>query len=148
MLNVHTTGGTGTGMYILTITGKEIGGSVEHDVVVFLEVLGSPTTDVDDEADHLNTPTSFALFQNQPNPFNPETHICFALPEPAYVSLIIYNIQGQKVATLGSDEMGAGIHTVPWNGRDESGNRVASGVYFCRMQTGHFSQTMRMVLMK
>jgi len=148
VLNVHTSGATPPGWYILTITGKEIGGSVQHDVVVFLEVGSSLLTDVDENAIRLNTPGSFALFQNRPNPFNPETEISFALPEPAHVSLIVYNIQGQKVATLASDEMGVGIHTVRWNGRDESGNRVASGVYFCRMQTRQFNQTMRMVLMK
>jgi hypothetical protein len=146
MLNVHTTAATGLGTYILTLTGKEIGGSVEHDVVIFLEV--QEATDVGDLADNPNTPKSFALFQNHPNPFNPETNISFALPVRTYASLIVYNIEGKKVRTLASREMDVGAHTVHWNGRDEAGNPVASGIYFYRLKTRDFDQTQKMVLMK
>jgi hypothetical protein len=146
MLNVHTTAATGLGTYILTLTGKEIGGSVEHDVVIFLDV--QEATDVDDLADNPNAPKSFALFQNHPNPFNPETNISFALPVRTYASLIVYNIEGKKVRTLVSREMDVGTHTVHWNGRDEAGNPVASGIYFYRLKTRDFDQTQKMVLMK
>ncbi|MGB2805555.1 MAG: VWA domain-containing protein [Candidatus Zixiibacteriota bacterium] len=146
MLNVHTTVATNLGMYTLTITGKEIGGSVEHDVVIFLEV--QEPTDVEDPTDNPNAPKSFALFQNQPNPFNPETNISFALPVRTHASLTIYNIEGKKVRTLASREMDVGTHAVHWNGRDEAGNPVASGIYFYRLKTRHFDQTQKMVLMK
>jgi hypothetical protein len=145
-LNVHTTAATAMGTHILTITGKEIGGPVEHDVTIFLEVL--EPSDVDDLTDNPNTPMSFALFQNQPNPFNPETNISFTLPVRAYVYMTIYNIEGKKVRILASREMSAGTHTVHWNGRDEAGNPVASGIYFYRLKTQHFDQTQKMVLMK
>ena|GEM_PF-894720 len=146
MLNVHTTASTPLGTYILTITGKEIGGPVEHDVTIFLDV--EEPTDVEDAGDNINTPRSFALFQNQPNPFNPETNISFSLPERTHASLIVYNIEGKKVRTLLDHDLGVGTHTVRWDGRDENGNAVASGVYLYRLRTKEFAQTMKMVLMK
>ncbi|UCB52972.1 MAG: VWA domain-containing protein [Candidatus Zixiibacteriota bacterium] len=146
MLNVHTTVATPLCTYILTITGKEIGGSVEHDVTVFLEV--QEATDVEDPTDNPNTPNNFALFQNQPNPFNPITQISFRLPVRTHASLTVYNVTGKTVATLISREMEAGSYTVHWNGRDEAGNPVASGVYLYRLKTREFAQTMKMVLMK
>jgi len=88
------------------------------------------------------------LGKNYPNPFNPETDIFFSLPERTQVSLIIYNILGEKVKTLANGEMDAGTHSIHWNGRDEAGSSVASGVYFYRLKTAMFDQTMKMVLMK
>jgi hypothetical protein len=146
MLNVHTTAATPLGTYILTITGKKIGGSLVHDVTIFLEVMEA--TDVEEPGDNPNTPESFALFQNQPNPFNPITQISFRLPVRTYASLIVYNVAGKKVATLVDGDMEAGSHTVQWDGRDEAGNAVASGVYLYRLRTREFAQTMKMVLMK
>jgi len=90
----------------------------------------------------------FSLGKNYPNPFNPETEISFSLPERTQVSLIIYNILGEKVKTLANVEMDAGTQSIHWNGRDEAGNPVASGVYFYRLKTATFDQTMKMVLMK
>jgi hypothetical protein len=85
---------------------------------------------------------------NYPNPFNPETEISFSLPERTQVSLIIYNILGERVKTLVNGEVDAGTHTVSWNGKDEAGKQVASGIYFYRLKTETFDQTKRMVLMK
>jgi len=90
----------------------------------------------------------FSLGSNYPNPFNPETDISFSLPERTRVSLFIYNILGEKVKTLVSGDMAAGTHTIHWNGRDEAGNSVASGIYFYRLKTESFDQTKKMVLMK
>ncbi len=92
--------------------------------------------------------TGFRLGSNHPNPFNPETDISFGLPERTQVSLVIYNILGQKVKTLVDREMDVGIHTVHWDGRDEAGNSAASGIYFYRLKTEGFDQTLKMVLMK
>jgi len=88
------------------------------------------------------------LAKNYPNPFNPETDISFSLPERTQVSLIVYNILGEKVKTLVSGDMDAGTHTIHRNGRDEAGNSVASGIYFYRLKTESFDQTRKMVLMK
>jgi hypothetical protein len=83
-----------------------------------------------------------------PNPFNPETQISFSLTERMQVSLMIYNILGEKVKTLVNKEMDAGTHSIHWDGRDEAGNSVSSGVYFYRLRTDGFDQTKKMIMMK
>ncbi len=82
-----------------------------------------------------NLPTATELTGNYPNPFNPTTNIQFSLKTDSKVSLSIYNIRGQKVKTLVEDSMPAGYHSVIWNGKDESGKSVSSGVYFSRFDT-------------
>jgi hypothetical protein len=94
------------------------------------------------------TTDEFSLGENYPNPFNPETEISFSLPERTQVSLIVYNILGERVKTLVNETMNAGTHSVCWNSRDEAGNSVASGIYFYRLKTQSFDQTRKMVLMK
>ena len=143
---MHTTAATGLGIYILTITGKEIGGSVEHDVTVFLEVLEH--TDVEDPADNPNAPRSFALFQNHPNPFNPVTQISYQLPQDCRVRVTIYNVRGQRVRTLYDGRQSAGRHTLNWDGRDTGGRPLSSGIYLYRLEAGQFHQTKKMTLMK
>ena len=93
-------------------------------------------------------PKQFVLLQNIPNPFNPETEIRFELPEASHVELKIYNMLGQVVRTVTDRQYGAGYHTVRWNGIDDSGNRVASGVYIYRMRAGAFVAIRRLVLTK
>jgi Spy/CpxP family protein refolding chaperone len=88
------------------------------------------------------------IAQSYPNPFNPETEISFTLPENSYVSLTIYNIQGQKVKRLVNEYQPAGTRRVVWNGRDEKGEGVASGIYFYRIEAGPNTVTNRMVLLK
>ncbi|MBW6514014.1 MAG: T9SS type A sorting domain-containing protein [Candidatus Syntrophosphaera sp.] len=85
---------------------------------------------------------------NYPNPFNPETSVSFALKEPAPVKIDIYDHKGRKVKTLVEQDFTSGRHSVVWNGRDEGGKPVASGVYFYKMTTGKYSSTRKMVLMK
>ncbi|MCF7885748.1 MAG: T9SS type A sorting domain-containing protein, partial [Candidatus Marinimicrobia bacterium] len=96
-----------------------------------------------------NLPSEFSLEGNYPNPFNPITNIKFALPKAANVKLTVYNMLGQKVKTLVSKDMKAGRYNVQWNARNELGTRVASGLYFYRMQVGgkHIGSK-KMVLMK
>jgi DNA-binding transcriptional regulator YhcF (GntR family) len=86
--------------------------------------------------------------QSYPNPFNPQTEIAYSLPEDSYVKLTIYNIQGQKVTTLVDEHQSAGTKKVVWDGCDESGESVASGVYLYRIEAGPYSVTNRMVLLK
>ena len=88
-------------------------------------------------------PTEFKLDQNYPNPFNPTTRIDFQLPEKKFVSLKIYDIQGNLVATLVSEQMNAGFHSVQWNA-----NGHASGVYFYRFTADSFVATKRLLLLK
>jgi hypothetical protein len=98
-------------------------------------------TDVDDE--YSNIPVSFRLNQNYPNPFNPSTKISFSLENPGKTTLTIYNILGQKVATLLSQELSAGTHEVNFNA-----SNLSSGVYLYRLDSGDFTAVKKMMIMK
>jgi hypothetical protein len=93
-------------------------------------------------------PNSFALFQNYPNPFNLSTKIEFALVHSGLVSLNIYDVQGRKVKTLVSQELSAGYKSIFWEGKDDLGKEVSSGVYFYTLKVGDFSETKKLVLLK
>ena len=90
----------------------------------------------------------FVLHQNYPNPFNPETTISFELAEPDFVSIEIFNTRGQKIRKLLNRHYGTGQHNVAWDGCDEQGRAVSSGVYFYRMQTAQKSLSRKMLLLK
>lgn len=85
---------------------------------------------------------------NYPNPFNPTTTVKFSMEESANVSIDIYNIKGRKVKTLVNDIQSAGSHTEIWNGTNDSGEVVGSGIYFMKMKAGNVESTKKMVLMK
>jgi hypothetical protein len=115
----------------------------------------SGETGVVDETSGLYVPvTRAALGQNYPNPFNPVTKIEYWVPEGARagskagVSLVVYDVRGAKVRTLVTSPQGAGRYVVEWDGRDESGSPVSSGIYFYRMSTRGFSDVRKMVLLK
>lgn len=97
-------------------------------------------------------PDAYALDRNFPNPFNPETTIRYAVPEAGNVSLIVYNILGQEVVTLSDERHAPGFYVLRWDGRDQVGRGVASGVYLYRMQangkTESFTQVHKMLLLK
>lgn len=93
-------------------------------------------------------PTSFQLHQNFPNPFNPTTDIQYDLAAESEVSLIVYNLLGQEVATLVQERQPAGAYMVSWNGRDVSGREVPSGIYFYRIQAGTLSDVRKAVLLR
>jgi hypothetical protein len=96
--------------------------------------------------EHLSSdeiPGQFRLFQNYPNPFNPVTNITYQLPKTSKVELYVYNLLGQKVATLISKKQQAGHYQAEW---DASG--FASGLYFYRLEAGNFVQTRKMLLLK
>jgi sugar lactone lactonase YvrE len=97
----------------------------------------------------VGTSRTFALHQNTPNPFNPATAIRFDLPAPGRVTLRIYNLHGQEIATLLEDEFKpAGSYTLWWDGRDARGARAASGVYLYRLKADSFVETKKMLLLK
>jgi hypothetical protein len=93
-------------------------------------------------------PRDFLLMQNFPNPFNSGTTLRFALPTADHVELAIYNLLGQNVITLIDDRYTAGVHTVHWDGRDASGQNIASGAYLYRLRVGSQTQTRRLVLLR
>jgi len=88
------------------------------------------------------------LNQNYPNPFNPSTTINYTLKENSKVTLIIYNIKGQKVKQLVRDQISAGQHSVIWDGTDDTGKFVSTGIYFYKLKTDNFEKTKKMILMK
>lgn len=98
--------------------------------------------------DIASLPTEFRLEQNYPNPFNPATRICYSLAHAGHVKLSVYDILGRQVCALQNQLMAAGSHYIVWNGDTSSGDPVASGVYFYRLETDHHSEIRKMVLLK
>ncbi|NWG27483.1 MAG: VCBS repeat-containing protein [Ignavibacteriaceae bacterium] len=93
-------------------------------------------------------PDRFNLYNNYPNPFNPETNIKFHLPLEAKVSLSIYNILGEEIKELINETRLSGEYEITWNGTDKNGNPVPSGIYFITMKAGNFQKTIKSVLVK
>lgn len=100
------------------------------------------------QSDSEALPKQFTLFQNHPNPFNPQTEMNYALPFDCHVTLTVYNILGQKVITLIDKFQNAGRKTLHWDGRSQNGDELSSGIYFYRIQAGDFAQTRKMLLVK
>jgi flagellar hook assembly protein FlgD len=93
-------------------------------------------------------PLSYALRQNYPNPFNPSTVITYSIPKEAHVKIEVYSILGQKVASLFDQAQTAGVHSIAWNAQGAHGQKLSSGVYILRMQSGSFSQVRKMMLVR
>ena len=93
-------------------------------------------------------PSMTRLVGNVPNPFNPTTEIRFELSKRTAVNLEVYNVSGQRVRTLVDESRSAGTHAVTWDGRDDNGSSVSSGVYFYRLRAGDFSESRRMTLIR
>jgi len=89
-----------------------------------------------------------ALNGNYPNPFNPVTTISYSIEKDDHVSIDVFNVKGQKVRTLVNDRLTAGSHTIQWNGTDDNGKNVSSGIYFFNMKSGKYTSTRKMILMK
>lgn len=136
------------------------GKPVMHALLTFISEADSnsmsrTTTDSLGHYELINLPTnikedqqlSFSLGQNFPNPFNPSTTIPFTLDVPGLVTLTIYNIIGQKTRTLVDCELAAGEHNLIWDGRDDKGAGVSSGVYLCQLSKQGNVQTRKMLLL-
>jgi subtilisin family serine protease len=105
--------------------------------------ISGQATDVD-----LSVPVAYALAQNMPNPFNPRTTIKFSLVNPNATKITVYDVRGRMVKVLLDQPMTVGRHEVVWNGDDSRGQRVASGVYYYRINSGSFTDVKRMTLIK
>jgi len=112
----------------------------------FSPEVSTSVTGIEDE--ELRLPKSFALHQNYPNPFNPETNIAFDIPTRTNVTIVIYNTLGQKVRTLIQDVREPGSYKVVWDGRNDAGIQVASGVYIYMIRAGNFVKSKKMTLMR
>ncbi|UCC43041.1 MAG: S8 family peptidase [Candidatus Zixiibacteriota bacterium] len=95
-----------------------------------------------------NLPDGFVLHQNYPNPFNPTTTIRLELSRSADVNLEVYNLLGQRIRGVYSGTLGSGLHTFIWDGLNDRGKQVATGVYFYRLETGGSAKTRKMVLLR
>ncbi len=93
-------------------------------------------------------PSSFYVYNNYPNPFNPTTQIDYNLPEDKYVNVIIYNVKGKRVKTLVNKIQTLGFHSLRWDARNDIGEKVSAGVYIYKIQTGKYTATKKMVLLK
>ena len=93
-------------------------------------------------------PNNFILEQNYPNPFNPETTISYQLAKDSKINLTIYNMEGKFIRRIEAGHKDAGSYEVKWNGLDERGQQVTSGVYFYRLDAGEFSDMKKMILIK
>jgi len=149
--------------YNLSNTPNEASGSPDIGVdsfdiihVAYVEFYGdnweilytqSHLTGIDSYASE-KVPQLFKLEQNHPNPFNVQTCIEYQIPRASEVFLSVYNVIGQRVRVLENDSQPAGRHRVIWNGQDEDGLEVVSGVYFARLQAGEFTFTKKMVLIR
>ena len=107
-----------------------------------------PATSVDLPWTSTSLPTDFHLQQNYPNPFNPETRIAYNVPESDLVSLVVFDQLGRTIKTLVSEKRPAGLHDATWNGTDDHGNAVPSGVYFYSLRSGSIAETRTMILLK
>ena len=118
----------------------------KHQLNARVESLG--TYAVFYNENHVAIPEEYMLHQNYPNPFNPSTTILYDLPEKQQVQLTIFNVLGQKVNELVNSIQHAGYHEVKWDGKNQLGQRVGSGIYFYQIRTASFRQSKKMVLIK
>ncbi|MFQ5799871.1 MAG: FlgD immunoglobulin-like domain containing protein, partial [Bacteroidota bacterium] len=138
-LTCESTEGTLTGE---TFDGQAIEGT---DAIRMVEGGASKSVAVEDET---VLPEGYALYQNHPNPFNPETEIRFYLPEANYVVIKIYNIRGEEIRTLANGPYISGDHKIRWDGKDNNVNPVSSGVYLYQLKAGSISQVKKMSLIR
>jgi len=117
-------------------------------VDVTIDDKNTTVTVVENESAH-ELPVDWQLSQNHPNPFNPETNITYQVPKTSLVKIEVFNLLGQRIKTLVNEEKKTpGTYQVNWNGMDEQGKSMVSGIYLYRMQTLYFSQMKRMILLR
>lgn len=125
--------------------------SVEEVILADVEAQAIPAIVRTTMSERIQAPTYYGLAQNYPNPFNPETDIQYQIADggsPVHTTLKIYNILGQEVRSLVNGMRSPGYHAVTWDGSDNSGYQVASGVYFYRLVAGDYIDTRSMLLLK
>ena len=130
--------GVQTIYYKVAVEDDAFNRSVSEQVIV-------TTTDVNSK-DPSERPQTYKLGENFPNPFNPSTDISFQIPQDGNVKIVIYNVLGEKVTTLTDKFYKTGFYSIPWNGDDESGNVVFSGIYFYQMKSGSYQANGKMIL--
>ena len=127
---------------VIAMDGVDSTWSANGPAVTVVDIQG--TLGIDDNL----LPMAFTLYQNYPNPFNPTTIITYDLPEAARMELVIYDVLGQHVATMKNAQQEAGAYQFRWNGTNDSGAPVSTGLYFYRLNAGTNSATKKMIFMK
>ena len=112
----------------------------------FIFTTGGQLVKLPDE--EIIKPNQIQLYNNYPNPFNPETTIPFYLPASNQVKITIYDILGRKIKTLVNSKLSQGNYKINWNGKDNSNNNVASGIYILHFETNNFAKSRKMVLIR
>jgi hypothetical protein len=130
-----------------TLTGTANGQNITGTDAIQTVGCSSPKAVAEGE-NEVSLPEGFALYQNYPNPFNPETDIRFYLPEPNHVSISIFNIRGEEIRRLVDSPYATGEHKIRWDGKDNNGNPVSSGVYLYRLKAGSFTEMKKMTLIR
>jgi len=125
-----------TGGHIVSVQVSDKMGNISKEVSTEFEIEESVI------------PKSYNLYQNYPNPFNPETTIRYQIPVSENVKVVIYSLLGQKIKTIVDEFKPAGYYTVKWDGGNESGIIVSSGIYICVMGSDNFRDSFRMVFLK
>jgi hypothetical protein len=114
-----------------------------HDILTWLDNTIPPPTEAG------ASPLETNLAQNYPNPFNPSTTIRYTLRETSHVTLRVYNVSGQLVRTLvDGEQAGQKSYSAEWDGRNNRGQNVSSGIYFYRLEAGEFTNTKKMLMLK
>jgi len=126
----------------------EVGVNVTDDDLHVFDENNNEVNIVTDVHDDVIIPTQYRLLQNYPNPFNPTTTITYSIPVTSEVSIDIFNILGQKIKTLTEETKTIGQHSVIWDGTDNFGLPVSSGVYIYQLKTNDFVATNKMLYIK
>ena len=138
----------------IAIVSRSVGGTGRDSLFVLYNLGGFNTTTSVKPPNESQIPDGFKLSQNYPNPFNPSTRIEYSLPSQSHVSIKIYNLLGQEVATLVDEQQSNGSHIVEWDGRSTNGFSVSTGVYFYRIEARQpgsqflFASVKKMLLVK
>jgi hypothetical protein len=138
------------GGVIVNVDMKTTNTKVVPTTMLQLYIIITTTLDVKAENE---LPTAFGLQQNYPNPFNPTTNVKFAIPAKSNVEIVVFDMLGRKVRTLVSENLAANVYSVEWNGRNDNGTALASGIYNIRMTANSelgntFTDVRKVVLMK
>jgi hypothetical protein len=144
------------GSHTVSIWARANSGSVSDVTVdpggwggsIIVKLLNDTIVGVTSEGEEPTVPGDYTVQQNYPNPFNPSTQISYTLQKADKVEIVVYNIHGQKVKTLVSAYQSPGNKSVVWDGTDDSGNRLSSGIYVYKVTAGEHSVTKKMTLAK
>ena len=135
-------------VYIRVVDTDRTAGKTSLDNIYIDHMFIRSDSGLPKHAGSANVPRQFELLPNYPNPFNPVTHIQYILPVQSSVKLSIYNSLGQEVRTLVDDLQHAGIYSIVWDGCDQSGQKLSSGIYFYSLRTSGFVAVKKMIMLK